>query len=307
MGGGPERTNPAGARRPAPIGGVARAPRRVAGRADVALVPRRRRPASSRWSVAAAPRSTRSSCAPRDRPARAGPRAARPVGAGRRRHRGHRLVLPVPRRAAGGLRHCPRAATSAACCGCSTSSPASTCPTRSPTPGPLRSAGSPTSSGFLYTRYPAGAEYGRQVYEHRLGTAWADDPLVWDALVEPEAWADVSVSPDGWLRPRPRVDRLEPHRRPPATTAPPTSGEPSWPASTAAPRSSSTATACSGSPPSTRPAAGVVAAPFDDARRWETLVPERRGRDRRRRHRRATCSTSCSTDRSVAGLRPSRP
>lgn len=55
----------------------------------------------------------------------------------------------------------------------------------------------PDASGFLYTRYPDDDEYGRRVYEHQLGTSWEDDRLVWDALVTPEAWADVDVSPEG--------------------------------------------------------------------------------------------------------------
>ncbi len=53
------------------------------------------------------------------------------------------------------------------------------------------------SEGFLYTRYPEGDEYGRAVYEHALGTSWAQDPLVWGDLPVPEAWPDVEVSPDG--------------------------------------------------------------------------------------------------------------
>ena len=58
----------------------------------------------------------------------------------------------------------------------------------------------PDASGFLYTRYPAGAEYGRMVYEHRLGAPWGEDPLVWGDLPTPEAWTDVSVSRDGrWV------------------------------------------------------------------------------------------------------------
>ncbi len=58
----------------------------------------------------------------------------------------------------------------------------------------------PDASGFLYTRYPEGAEYGRMVYEHRLGTPWSEDRLVWGDLPTPEAWTDVSVSRDGrWV------------------------------------------------------------------------------------------------------------
>ncbi len=55
----------------------------------------------------------------------------------------------------------------------------------------------PDGETFRYVRYPPGEEYGRRVYEHRLGTDWADDPVVWDDLPTPEAWTHVEVSPDG--------------------------------------------------------------------------------------------------------------
>jgi prolyl oligopeptidase len=55
----------------------------------------------------------------------------------------------------------------------------------------------PDGSGFLYTRYPAGDEYHRMVYEHRLGADPADDRLVFGDLPTPESWPDVWVSPDG--------------------------------------------------------------------------------------------------------------
>jgi prolyl oligopeptidase len=55
----------------------------------------------------------------------------------------------------------------------------------------------PDARGFLYTRYPAGDEYNRRVYEHRLGEPWSGDGLVWDALPNPQAWADVHVGRDG--------------------------------------------------------------------------------------------------------------
>ena len=55
----------------------------------------------------------------------------------------------------------------------------------------------PDASGFLYTRYPEGDEYHRKIYAHTLGTDWHEDPLVWADLPTPEAWCDVTVSPDG--------------------------------------------------------------------------------------------------------------
>ncbi|HEU5151145.1 MAG TPA: prolyl oligopeptidase family serine peptidase [Iamia sp.] len=62
-------------------------------------------------------------------------------------------------------------------------------------------------SGFLYTRYPdpaavpeGEAGYHRTVYEHDLGAPVEDDVVVWDALPDPTAWADVRLSPDDrWL------------------------------------------------------------------------------------------------------------
>ena len=55
----------------------------------------------------------------------------------------------------------------------------------------------PDATGFLYTRYPEGDEYHRQIYAHTLGTDWHDDPLVWAELPTPESWCDVTMSPDG--------------------------------------------------------------------------------------------------------------
>ena len=53
------------------------------------------------------------------------------------------------------------------------------------------------NTGFWYARYPAGDEYHRHIRFHRLGTDPADDPVVWDRLVTPETWPDVSASRDG--------------------------------------------------------------------------------------------------------------
>jgi prolyl oligopeptidase len=58
----------------------------------------------------------------------------------------------------------------------------------------------PDGSGFAYTRYPPGEQYRRTVHHHVLGTAWRDDPVVWDDRPDDQAWPDVSISPDGaWL------------------------------------------------------------------------------------------------------------
>ena len=58
----------------------------------------------------------------------------------------------------------------------------------------------PDGSGFFYTRYPEGDEYHRTVHHHRLGTPWAQDPVVWAEHPDPQAWPQVALSPDGrWL------------------------------------------------------------------------------------------------------------
>ena len=62
-------------------------------------------------------------------------------------------------------------------------------------------AWAPDGSGFAYTRYPPGADFGRTVFWHELGRDPADDPLVFAVSPEDEtAWPDVSISLDGaWL------------------------------------------------------------------------------------------------------------
>ena len=55
----------------------------------------------------------------------------------------------------------------------------------------------PHGGSFRYTRYPAGEVYEPKVYEHRLGTDWHDDLLVWGDLPAREAMVGVSSSRDG--------------------------------------------------------------------------------------------------------------
>ncbi len=57
----------------------------------------------------------------------------------------------------------------------------------------------PEGTGFWYTRYPQGDQYHRHVRWHDLSAgASADaDPVVFDRLLNAEAWPDVRVSPDG--------------------------------------------------------------------------------------------------------------
>jgi prolyl oligopeptidase len=55
----------------------------------------------------------------------------------------------------------------------------------------------PDLGGFWYVRYPEDDEYHRHVRHHRFGTDPDDDPVVFDRLPNPQAWADVSASRDG--------------------------------------------------------------------------------------------------------------
>ena len=58
----------------------------------------------------------------------------------------------------------------------------------------------PDGSAFAYTRYPPGADYGRIVRWHDLGTDPDDDPVVFDRLEDETGWTDATISPDGrWL------------------------------------------------------------------------------------------------------------
>ena len=82
----------------------------------------------------------------------------------------------------------------------STPATAPTAARRSRPPAPCSVAWEPDSSGFAYTRYPDGEQYHRTVHLHSLGARWQDDPVLWAEHPDPQAWPDVSISPDGkWL------------------------------------------------------------------------------------------------------------
>jgi prolyl oligopeptidase len=57
----------------------------------------------------------------------------------------------------------------------------------------------PDGSGFFYVCYPPDDEYHRHVRFHRIGSAPADDDVVFgvDRLPTDEAWTDLAISPDG--------------------------------------------------------------------------------------------------------------
>ncbi len=54
----------------------------------------------------------------------------------------------------------------------------------------------PDESGFFYTRYPPGADYGQRVYRHALGAAWEDDVEIFAARTA-EEMLNVALSADG--------------------------------------------------------------------------------------------------------------
>lgn len=58
----------------------------------------------------------------------------------------------------------------------------------------------PDGRGFWYARYPAGDEYNRAIWFHRVGTSVAEDRQLWHDEQRPETWPDVACSPDGaWV------------------------------------------------------------------------------------------------------------
>ena len=192
----------------------------------------------------------------------------------------------------------PRAATSAARCGCSTSTPATTSPTSSPHCRAASVAWLPDGSAFAYTRYPDPRRRVRPRYG-RSGTSSATDPAGDDLALGRRRPA----RPDGLAR-RARsaptgagcslhvVARLEPHRRPPRSTGPParrTTVDRGRRGGHRASRSS--ATASTAPPPSTRPGAGWSPPPSTTRAELAHARPRGRRRHRgRRRRRRARCS-----------------
>ncbi len=136
----------------------------------------------------------------------------------------------------------------------------------------------PDGSGFVYTRYPEGDEYHRTVHHHRLGTDWHDDPVIWAEHPNPQAWPDVTISPDGshllvsvlvgWAR----IDAHVLDRRTGQWTTLIEGRE-----VTSALQFSADGTALVGSTTLDAPRGRVVRVPLaeTDPARWETVVPER--------------------------------
>jgi prolyl oligopeptidase len=55
----------------------------------------------------------------------------------------------------------------------------------------------PDNSGFAYSRFPAGEDYGRHIRTHTLGDDPADDPVLHDASPDPSVWTDVTIDEGG--------------------------------------------------------------------------------------------------------------
>jgi prolyl oligopeptidase len=130
------------------------------------------------------------------------------------------------------------------------------------------------AGGFHYTRYPEGDEYHRTVHHHTLGAPWEDDPVVWAEHPTPQAWPDLTSSPDGrYLLVTVMVgwSRIDIH------LLDRTTGE--WtPVSfgvDASTRLHFDGDRLIGTTTLDAPRGRVVAAPLDDVTEWTTIVPER--------------------------------
>ena len=133
----------------------------------------------------------------------------------------------------------------------------------------------PDGSGFAYTRYPEGDHYHRTVHYHRLGDRWQDDPVVWAEHPDPQAWPDVTMSPDGaWLLVHVRVgwSRVDVHLldRSTGTWATVIEGVEVTNQMVFAADGGSLVGVTTLDAPRGR----VVRVPFEDPGAWETLVPE---------------------------------
>jgi prolyl oligopeptidase len=128
--------------------------------------------------------------------------------------------------------------------------------------------------GFHYTRYPEGDQYHRTVHHHTLGASWEDDPVVWAEHPTPQAWPELTGSPDGrFLLVTVMVgwSRTDLHLLDRTTGA--------WSAVSygvdASTRFSFDADRLIGTTTLDAPRGRVVTAPLDDVASWTTIVPER--------------------------------
>ena len=136
----------------------------------------------------------------------------------------------------------------------------------------------PDGSGFAYTRYPAGDQYHRTVHHHVLGTPWADDPVVWAEHPDPQAWPDVTMSPDGALAARARRSSAGRASTSTCSSGPPVAGRRRSPASEVdhGLRFAADGTSLVGVTTLDAPKGRVVRVPLDApaAAGWTTLVAE---------------------------------
>ncbi len=196
LGGRPQPTNPRGARSPAHLEPLARAPSRVDRSADGAVGDRPRRPAVRRGAPRRR-RPVRPDGALGDRPDRAAAGAAR-SGRARRRRRGRpRLVPSVAPTGRSSPTACPRVAARTACCTSCGPPPARRSARRSPTPVPHRSPGGPTvrASGTPAIR-PATSTTATSASTASAPTRPHDD-VVLDDFPTAESWPEVTASDDG--------------------------------------------------------------------------------------------------------------
>ena len=197
-------------------------------------------------------------------------------------------------------------------CACSTPPTAPTAARPSRRPGRAAWRGSPTAPGFAYTRYPAGDQYHRTVHHHVLGARWEDDPVVWAAPDDPQAWPVRHDLARRRVAARARHGRLVADRRPRARPERPGRGRPPSPASRRRRRSRSPPTAprSSASRRSGRPAAAScaasLAAPQADCVGDPGAGGRRRARWPRRARRRAARRGDAASRRHRAPLRRRR-
>ena len=123
----------------------------------------------SRSSGAAAQNSSRLIVRSAGRSARRRRVTARSRPLGGRCDGGDRLVPPLARRRARGVRRVRGRRRAQRRCTCSTSPPAGPARRDPAHPGRQSVAWLPDGSGFLYTRYPEDDQYNRKVFRHRLG------------------------------------------------------------------------------------------------------------------------------------------
>ena len=315
----------AGARCPPRPGLVARAPGRADAASPVVMAVQVRGDQPVLPRAPGRRRAVRADPPLGGRPRRGARRAARPGRRHRRRGQRRRLVRRLAGRLAGRRRHQRGRHRGLRAAGARRDRRRATVGEAIPDTRACSVAWEPDGSGFAYTRYPRATSTTAPCTTTCSATPWADDPVVWAEHPDPQAWPDVTISPDGaWLLVHVRVGwgridvhLLEPRDRPlddgrsPASRPPRRSASPPTARRSSASRRSTRRRAAS---------CGVPLEPTAAAGRLETLVaegddvlgPRRRPRRRpaggrdaaRRRH--GAGATTPTAGRSGAVDRPRR-